>query len=211
MNPRIVLALAAAVVTITLASAVPVLDEESYLDIAQQLDPSRPYDWWRPWPPWGLERGADVFVYAHPPGFLIWVWAWVRLAGGIVQIAPLKIAAGLPWAMLFAWSLGRLAERTSRRPWLVSAVWVSSPIVLLSLQRGLMPDLILSALITTAVVSWLEGQTAVRRGEQIRWWMGGGLALAGAVSVKYSALIVVPALVLHQLALRPVRGPSRSG
>ncbi len=203
MNPRLVLALVAAVVAVALAAAVPVLDEESYLDIARQLDVARPYDWWRPWPPWGLDREADAFVYAHPPGFLAWVRAWLSLAGGIGQVAPLKMAAGLPWAMLLAWSTGRLAERTSRRPWLVGAVWVSLPIVLLGLQRGLMPDLMLSALLTTAVVSWLEGFATEPGGARTRWWVGGGLALAAAVSVKYSALVVVPALVLHQRAVRP--------
>ena len=203
MNPRFALSLVAAAVAVFLAATVPVLDEESYLDIARQLDPARPYDWWRPWPPWGLEHEADAYVYAHPPGFLTWVRFWVVRAGGVQQVAPLKIAAGLPWAMLLGWSMGRLAERTSRRPWLVGAVWVASPIVLLGLQRGLMPDLMLTALLTTSVVGWLEGHGSTRSGERTRWWVGGGLALAAAVSVKYSALVLVPALVLHQLALRP--------
>lgn len=203
MNPRFALSLVAAVVAVFLAAAVPVLDEESYLDIALQLDPWRPYDWWRPWPPWGLDREADAFVYAHPPGFLLWVRSWVSMAGGVGHVAPLKIAGGLPWAMLLGWSMGRLAERTSRRPWLAGAVWVALPIVLLGLQRGLMPDLVLTALMTTSVVSWLEGHSADKPAEQTRWWVGGGLALALAVSVKYSALVLVPALVLHQLAVRP--------
>ena len=72
-QPRLALALAAAVVAALLSCPVPVLDEESYLDIATQLRWDRPYDWWRPWPPWGANREADALVYAHPPGFLMWV------------------------------------------------------------------------------------------------------------------------------------------
>ncbi len=181
-----------------LPAAVPVLDEESYLDIALQLDPYHPYDWWRPWPPWGLAREADAFVYAHPPGFLVWVWAWVKAAGGVQHIVPLKVAAGLPWAALLGWSVGRLAERTTRRPYLVASLWAANPIVVLGIQRGLMPDLMLTALMTSAVVAWVEGIATEEAAAQRRWWIGGGLALAGAVSVKYSALVVVPALLLHQ-------------
>ena len=205
MAPRMALAVCCALVAAVLAAAVPVLDEESYLDIARQLDPWRPYDWWRPWPPWGLQREADAFVYAHPPGFLIWVRAWLQQAGGTTtHIAPLKMAAGIPWAALLGWSVGRLAERMTSRPWLTVSIWLASPIVVLGLQRGLMPDLMLTALLTCAVVAWVEGHASkADRSAQVRWWVGGAFSLALAVSVKYSALVLVPALVLHQLALRP--------
>ena len=205
MSPRMALAVACALVATVLAAAVPVLDEESYLDIARQLDPWRPYDWWRPWPPWGLQREADAFVYAHPPGFLIWVRAWLQQAGGSTTlIVPLKMAAGLPWAALLGWSVGRLAERMTSRPWLTVSIWLASPIVVLGLQRGLMPDLMLTSTLTCAVVAWVEGHGCKDdRGAQLRWWVGGALSLSLAVSVKYSALVMIPALALHQLALRP--------
>ena len=58
-----------AVLSSILASVYPVLDEESYLYIAQSLSLSRPYDWLLPWPPY-----TDSYRYAHPPLFLYWMW-----------------------------------------------------------------------------------------------------------------------------------------
>lgn len=204
MRPRLALALCAAVVTVVLAAAVPVLDEESYLDIARQLDPARPYDWWRPWPPWGSAREADAYVYAHLPGFFMWVWAWVRAAGlrpDSDLVAPIKMAAGLPWAALLGWGVGRLAERVTTRPWLAAGVWLAGPVALLGLQRGLMPDLMLTSLMTLCVVGWLEASTTTG-GLSRRWRVWAGAALGAAVTVKYSALVMVPVLLLHQRATR---------
>jgi 4-amino-4-deoxy-L-arabinose transferase-like glycosyltransferase len=192
-RPRLVLAFVAAAVAVLLVCPVPVLDEESYLDIAGQLTASRPYDWWRPWPPWGAGREADAFVYAHPPLFLWWVHVWSRL-GGVV--AATKVAAGLPWALLLGWGVGRLAERTTRRPWLAAAVWIACPITVLGLQRGLMPDLMLASLETIAVVAWVEaGQDGARR--RTVWLVGGGIALSLAILTKYPAAVLVPVLLLH--------------
>lgn len=205
-HPRLALALVAALVAALLASSLPVLDEESYLAIAAQLEPARPYDWWRPWPPWGGAREADAFVYAHPPLFLWWVWLW----GGSASFAPaavkaMKVAAALPWAALLGWSVGRLAERYTRHPWLAVATWMMSPIVVLGLQRGLMPDLMVTALQTFALVAWLEGLPR-EGGLRQRWMIMGGLALGGAVLTKYPAALLAPLLLLHGLGARRLRG-----
>ena len=191
--PRLGLSLAAMVAVLLLSVAVPVLDEESYLEIAGMLDPARPYDWWRPWPPWGSAREADAFVFAHPPAFLLWVHAWARTGA---PIWPLKVAAGLPWAALLGWSVGRLAERIAHRPWLVAVGFLLAPITLLGVQRGLMPDLMVTALEATAVCWWLEGLSvngAVRR----RWMLWAGVAAGLAATTKYPALMVLPVLALH--------------
>jgi len=199
------MAVAAALVAVLLTCPVPVLDEESYLAIASGLDPLRPYDWWRPWPPWGGEREADAFVYAHPPGFLWWVWGWLWLMGGVPEVVgPLKVAAGLPWALLLGWSVGRLCERTTQRPWLAAAGWLTSPVVVLGLQRGLMPDLVLTSLIAYAAVAWIEGM-ARPPGQARTWWLGSGLALGLACLIKYPAVLLAPVLLVHAWSRRRLR------
>lgn len=160
------------------------LDEESYLAIAAQLDPSRPYDWWRPWPPWGGQREADAFVYAHPP---LHLW-WTALLSAIpAPIGLLKRLAVLPWALLLGASGALIAQATCRRPWLAVWVWLTAPITLLSLQRGLMPDLPVVAWTAAAVAGWLRGGRAATLG---------GLCLGMAIWTKYPALILIPAFAL---------------
>ncbi len=165
----------------------PVLDEESYLAITANLDPLRPYNWWRPWPPWYGGAEPDAFVYAHPPLFLAWVGFVQQWSEGLLGS---RWAAGLPFAILLGWSGGRLIEAMTRRPRLALALWLSSPIVLLGLQRGLMPDLMVAALCTTAVLGWREQHNPMLQ------WVG-GLALGLAAFTKYPALALVPVFVIH--------------
>ena len=196
LPPRLALAAAAALVAVCLVAPVPVLDEESYLDLARQLDPARPYDWWRAWQPWGTDPSGDAYVYAHPPLFLLWVKGWMWGGGVGLPVQALKAAAALPWAMLMGWSAGRLAERVCRRPWMAAGAWLAAPITVLGLQRGLMPDLMVTALTTFAVVSWLEGQ-AQTGGVRLRWlaFAGGAVGLAGFT--KYPALVALAPLLVH--------------
>ncbi len=202
MPPRLALALAAALVSLVLSAPVPVLDEESYLDIGAMLDPFRPYDWWRPWPPWGAAREEDAFVYAHPPFFLEWVSLWVCLAGltehperAATLLWPVKLAAGLPWAALAGWSVGRLAERWTREPLLTGLLWLSTPVAFLSLQRGLMPDLMAAALGFFGIVAHSEARAAGLGPVRARWAILGGLSIGAAILTKYPwALLTLPLL-----------------
>lgn len=198
LTPRTALALAAGLCVVVLSSAVPVLDEESYLDIAGQLAWARPYSWWRAWQPWGLERPDDAYVYAHPPLFVLWVKAWLA-QGNALPVAAVKIAAGLPWAMLLGWSAGRLAERLTRQPWWAAVTYLTAPITLLGVQRGLMPDLMCAALGALGMVSWLEGCATPKplRFLRVRWLVLAGLALGAAAFTKYPALVLLLPLGLH--------------
>lgn len=209
LTPRFALAMAAGLCVVLLSSGVPVLDEESYLDIAAQLDWRRPYSWWRAWQPWGLERPADAYVYAHPPLFVFWVKAWLA-QGSALPVAAVKVAAGLPWAMLLGWSAGRLAERFTRQPWWAAVVFLTAPITLLGLQRGLMPDLMCSALGALGIVSWVEGCATPpsRSFLRVRWLVLAGLALGAASFTKYPALALLLPLALHarRLAVVPALG-----
>ena len=63
-----------------------VLDEETYLWIANEMAWGKPYDWHMPFPPF-TETG---FVFAHPPLFLWWV-KWLG-DGALVAI---------PWLVLW--------------------------------------------------------------------------------------------------------------
>lgn len=174
-------------VAVFMAAGVPILDEESYLAITQNFDPLRPYHWWRPWPPWYGGAEPDAFVYAHPPLFLEWVAFWQGIGTGLVQI---RLLASVPAAALLGWAAGRLIDATSRRPKLVLACWLGAPIVVLGLQRGLMPDLLVTALCTTAVLGWRE------RGNR-RMALMGGLALGLAAFTKYPAMFLGPVFLLH--------------
>ena len=167
------------------------LDEESYLAIAAQLDWARPYDWWRPWPPWGGQREADAFVYAHPP---LHLW-WTAALDGL-PVPQLKRLSSVLWGLLLGASGAVVASRTCRRPGLATWAWLAAPVALLSLQRGLMPDLPVTAWSTAAVAGWLLGGRAAPLG---------GLCLGLAIWTKYPALLLVPVLALDGLARRQKR------
>lgn len=194
-----VMALVLALGAVLLSSPVPVLDEESYLEIGSLLDPLRPYDWWRPWQPWGTQREADAFVFAHPPLHLLWVWTLLRVVPEELGMRALKVLAAAPWAMLLAWSFASLARVLTRRPLFAVLAWSSAPIVILCLQRGLMPDLPMTALLTAGVAGWRRGSDGNRLA-----LVFGGLAMAAAMWTKYPAALVLPVLALHG---RAAHGP----
>lgn len=204
--PRLILAAAAALVAVALTAPVPVLDEESYLALGAQLDPLRPYDWWRPWPPWGGGREADAYVYAHPPGFLWWTWLWLQGFGAVgAPVGMIKAVAGLPWALLLGWCAGRLAERCCQHSLVAAGAFLTTPVVVLGLQRGLMPDLPLAALMAYSVVAWLEADTASSEERARPWYLGSAVALALAGWIKYPAALLLLALLVHAWARRGLR------
>ena len=183
-------------IAVFFAAGVPILDEESYLAITANLDPLKPYHWWRPWPPWFGGTEPDAFVYAHPPLFLGWVATVQHFADGL---RPVRLLASVPPAALLGWSAARLLSGSCRRPRLGLALWLSSPIVFLGLQRGLMPDLMVAALTTTAVAGWRERDSP-------RMALLGGLAFGLAAFTKYPALALVPVFVIHGLRSGVGRG-----
>ncbi len=183
-------------IAVFLAASVPILDEESYLAITRQFDVLRPYNWWRPWPPWFGGTEPDAYVYAHPPLFMTWVAVVQEWADGV---RPVRLLTSLPPAALLGWSAGRILQGVSRRPGLGLAIWLSSPIVILGIQRGLMPDLLLAALCTTSVMGWRERHDSVLA-------IVGGLALGLAAFTKYPALALVPVFVLHGLRTGGLKG-----
>ncbi|MCP4806157.1 MAG: hypothetical protein GY913_05165 [Proteobacteria bacterium] len=177
MKPRFVLAaILALLCALFQLGAVPILDEESYLDIGAQIagHPWAPYDWWRPWQPWGAEHPENAYLYAHPPGHLWWVAASQALGGGLLT----RLAAGVPLAALLGYSAGALSERLGG--WLAVGIIAGSPILWLSLQTALMPDLGVTALATAAVAAWVYKRPALA-----------GAALAAACSWKYPALVLL--------------------
>ena len=177
MKPRFVLAAVLAVLCAVFQfGAVPILDEESYLDIGAQIagHPWAPYDWWRPWQPWGADHPDNAYLYAHPPGHLWWVALWQALGGGLAT----RLAAGVPMAALLGFSAGALSERLGG--WLGAAIAATSPILWLSLQTALMPDLGVVALATAAVAAHVHKRPGLA-----------GLALAAACSWKYPALVLL--------------------
>lgn len=174
LRPPLVLTLVSVALAALFMPAAPVLDEESYLDIAAQMPWARPYDWYRAWQPWGAEVPENSYLYAHPP---LHLW-WIKLTGGLR-------AAGLLWAGLLGFSAGTLCEQ-SRDPWGSAALWMSSPIVALALVMTLGIDLPTVALSTAAVALATRNR-----------WAFSGILLGLACGWKYPALLLVPVLALY--------------
>ncbi|MES2645183.1 MAG: glycosyltransferase family 39 protein [Myxococcota bacterium] len=184
---------AAVLVTLPFLGKAPAIDEEGYLWIAAHLDVGRPYDWVRAWPPYD----ADAYAWAHPPLHVLWLklCAVVAPTPGVA----LRAVAGLPWIVLFAYSVVRLAARTCRHPDLAAAMWLASPIVLLALHDTWMIDLPAVALATFAMAAYREGLVD----EDQRWFVASGLALGAAIETKYSMAVLVPVLAFHMTRLGP--------
>ena len=75
-----------------------VLDEEGYWAIADVLSPLQPYDWELRWPPFD-EEGA--FLYAHPPGFLWWIWLLRQISD---SAAVAKLISTIVWTTVLSLS-----------------------------------------------------------------------------------------------------------
>ncbi|MDO9280466.1 MAG: glycosyltransferase family 39 protein [Pseudomonadota bacterium] len=184
---------AAVLVTLPFLGKAPAIDEESYLWIAAHVDPKRPYDWVRTWPPYD----GDAYAWAHPPLHVLWLKVCALVAP--VPGVALRAVAGLPWIVLFAYSVVRLAARTCRHPDLAAAMWLASPIVLIGLHDTWMIDLPAVALATFAMAAYREGLVD----EDQRWFVASGLALGLAIETKYSMAVLVPVLAVHMVRLGP--------
>lgn len=182
-------ALVYAVLSSILASTYPVLDEESYLYIAQSISLAQPYDWALPWPPFG-----DSYRYAHPPLFLYWVWLGTKLCGS--SIVWLKFFLGFPFRFLLGYAAcSILQQHTSPKDqkWAV-VVWMSSPIVLMVGGRAMMPDLMFCALGMCAMMLYVSAQEE----QKIHRFLC-GVFLGCACWVKYPALLLwVPILFSYR-------------
>ena len=190
---------ACAALVLLSAGKAPTLDEESYLWLGAHVDLARPYDWERAWPPWTEGNG---FVYAHPPLHLAWMrlWSWLH-----ASVPLMRLAAGLPWAMLLGAAVARLAVRTTHHPHLAALAWITSTTVVLGLQDSLMIDLPATALATAALAAWREAIEHAASGTErdgMRWAAVAGLALGAALVTKYSVVVFVPVLALHAARAR---------
>lgn len=184
MKPSRLLPLAAFLVVLPALFKVPTLDEESYLWLGRQLDPTHPYSWTRSWPPYD----PDGFVYAHPPLHLLWMW----LVHGL-PVPLQRLASGLVWAPLLGWGVGRLAETGARHPGLAAGLWLSSTVVVLGLQDSLMVDLPAAALVTAGLAVYRAAAASEDRREEAL----AGVLLGLAVATKYPMALVLPVVGAH--------------
>ncbi len=159
--------------------AVPMVDEESYLDMAEQIAGHRaePYGWWRAWQPWGDDPSGDTSLFAHPPLHWIWLSLWRPLLG---EGWGLRVVSGGPWALLLGWAVGRLCELHLERPSVGAVLWICSPVALSGLQLSLMIDLPVVALSAAAMALW-----------SARKWALAGVLLGLACCTKYPALLLL--------------------
>ena len=199
------LALGAGLVVLVTACKPPVVDEESYLFMARALaaDPLHPYNWFRDWQPWRMEPPS--FDFAHPPLHWIWVALWRGLLGE-ESLPLLRLAAGLPPALLLGWAVARLARRCCAQPGWAAAFWLASPITVLALGAGLMVDLGATALASAGVVAWREGLVwgGAPRRERL-WLLAAGALLGLGCATKYPMLVLLPVVALHAWHLGALR------
>ena len=186
MWQRLALAVAALVLIGFIQSVpFPVLDEETYLYIAEQLQPKRPYDWILPWPPYDTE---DAFVFAHPPLFLWWIWlltSWFEFGLGTS-----KFLAAFPFQVLLGCAAAVLLPRHNRT---ALFFFCATPIVSLTIARGLMPDLSVSALGAAAMASWWLGEQ--RKSDHFT--VAAGVFIGAATMVKYPGALLFLVPLLH--------------
>lgn len=165
-----------------------VLDEESYLYIAENIFPKRPYDWSLPWPPYSTD---DAFIFAHPPLFMWWVWLLKSWFG--FSIVATKVLAGLPAQIILGISVVSLCRPKGKRWLWALAALLLTPIFNLSISRGLMPDLWVSALGAAGLALWFQGESR----KDWRWSVFAGLFLGLAAWTKYPALLLPLVVLIH--------------
>lgn len=100
------------------------------------------------------------------------------------------------WGLLFGWAAAYLARMALDRRW----AWLAGALVLLApgvLNEMTAPlnDVALAAMTTLSLTAWAQGcaQTAAAD-ERKEWFLLAGLALGGAASMKYTALLIMPCL-----------------
>jgi hypothetical protein len=168
-----------------LANPLPVLDEEGYLLIAEQMRYARPYDWQLPWPPFEEE---NAFIYAHPPLFL---WLVTALWSMEISLDMMQWVLAIPWQIMLCASVAWLSVERLQKPWPAMLLWMSMAGVALPSVRSLMPDLQVSALATLSMVIWL---CAPRK---LGWMLIGGILLGLAAWTKYPALLLILVPMIH--------------
>lgn len=117
------------------------------------------------------------------------------------------------WGLLFGWAAAYLARMVFDRPW----AWLAGAVVLLApgvLNEMTAPlnDVALAAMTTLSLAAWVQGcaQTA-RAKERTEWFLLAGVALGGAASIKYTALLIMPCLaVLWALRYAQLPGSRRA-
>lgn len=205
LSPAVLLLISGLLWLLLGLSRPPHLDEESYLFLGHVLQghPLRPYDWWRPWPPYFTPRDT-FYLYAHPPLFLWWSAGWQALLGS-ESLWLLRLVA-LPLVWVLCWSWHGLARLFLKRPLEASAVLFVTPAVGAICAQSLMPDLLMGALLLLALrLGWETAQAeGLSRAAQCGRMCGAGMLFALASLVKYPVLGLLPLALFF-----PARVPER--
>lgn len=151
-----------------------------------------PYVWTPSILPEPLRSGVDPHWRHTPSPYgvlpLEWGAAWARLTASpwlLLYAYRLLAVLGL---VLLAWAVPRLAARVGRDPGHASALVVASPFVLVQGIGGLHNDLLMAALMLTALV-------ATRRDR----WVVGAVLVGVAASVKVTGGFAAVGVVLLSL------------
>lgn len=158
-------------IRIALIAIVPILPEEAYH--------------------WNFGRHLDWSYYDHPP-----VIAWSIAAGRLVFGDTVLGVRALP--LLFSMGTSALIARLAKRFYSdAAAVWAVilftiAPVAFLVSEAGF-PDSPLLFFWTLAMaLTWraIEGRNGL-------WWLPAGAALGAAMLSKYTAVMLVPGVLLH--------------
>jgi hypothetical protein len=129
--------------------------------------------------------------YSYPPGYLPWLWASTKAAGGsvrfwhVARIPPILADLALAW--LVAWELGRRGARATVRVLAAATIAFGPSFVVSSAIEGQIDALaILPAVV--AVLIW-------ERGDRERRAIVAGLLIGVGAAIKTAPFLVVLALL----------------
>jgi hypothetical protein len=165
------------------------IDDTYFLRITANVleDPMDPFagsiDWWdRPLPVWRLASNPPLLSYYLAP-----FAAWSDFSERALH------AAMIPFLALYALAVFHLARRFSDGSWLALMFALTSAGIVVS--SNVMRDVPTAALTTAAVAAVVTG-TDRNDGR----WVGAGFLLAGlALLTRFTALVILPVLVLPPL------------
>jgi 4-amino-4-deoxy-L-arabinose transferase-like glycosyltransferase len=141
----------------------------------------------------------------HPPMVALWIRAGIFLAGdtplGIRLLAPLAVLLGSVLLMQAGRDLAALSGRAGHLA-ATRAAWLLNGTLLLNAGAVLItPDTPLLLFWTAALAALAR---LLRTGNQA-WWLAAGAAAGLAVTSKYTAILLAPALLVWLLAVPTLR------
>lgn len=173
--------LALTLLRLAVAAAMPLLPDEAYY--------------------WVWSRALAPGYLDHPPMVALWIAAGTALAGegalGVRLLAPLAAALGSMLLARAAFHLLQGEAQARREAGVLAAALLNATLLLGAGSVTMTPD-------TPLLFFWTAATWALARlqaGGDARWWLAAGLFIGAAGASKYSALLILPAILAWVLAV----------